>query len=312
MKWVAFFLLFLTLAAGCVLEDKPVIPEDGGVEAGVCRLCPLDMPVCNDDFDCVECTAEQDAYCKDDTPVCKTDVFDCVQCNASSDCNDPDAARCNTETNACEGCQGESDCIGIDGLSICEVGTCVECTPGTEAITCPNGDSCNPITNECSGIQEGSRLTCQLCVSDRDCGEEGNRCVLMTYQDAPYPDAQTGFCLKTFSSGDPCERPYLVPLLGRESLSGPPEANFCGIDEVNVTCPAVLALLNDVQCPTGDNEECPESGLCRDFAGGVAEDRCTYRCGLPAQCPAAEPANTCGSPGAGGAGGSGGYVYCGG
>jgi hypothetical protein len=303
------------------------------------------MPVCNDDFQCVECTAEQDAYCQDETPVCKTDAFDCVQCNASSECDDPDAARCNTETNACEGCQGESDCIGIDGLSICEAGTCVECNansdcndPGaarcntetnvcegcqgesdcigidglSEAITCPNGDSCNPITNECSGIQEGSRLTCQLCVSDRDCGEDGNRCVLMTYQDAPYPDAQTGFCLKTFSSGDPCERPYLVPLLGRESLSGPPEANFCGIDEANVTCPAVLALLNDVRCPTGDNEECPESGLCRDFAGGVAEDRCTYRCGLPAQCPAAEPANTCGSPGAGGAGGDGGYDYCGG
>jgi hypothetical protein len=356
MKWVAFFLLFLTLAAGCVLEDKPVIPEDGGVEAGVCGICPLNRPICNDDFQCVECTADDAGFCRGDTPVCKTDAFNCVQCNASSDCNDPDAARCNTETNACERCQGESDCIGIDGLprceagtcvecnansdcndpgaarcntetnacercqgesdcigidglSICEVGTCVECTPGTEAITCPNGDSCNPITNECSGIQEGSRLTCQLCVSDRDCGEDGNRCVLMTYQDAPYPDAQTGFCLKTFSSGDPCERPYLVPLLGRESLSGPPEANFCGIDEVNVTCPAVLAFLSNVECLSGEDSECPESGLCEDFVDGVAEDRCTYLCTDADQCKDPPVAgSTCGV----GSGGSGGYDYCGG
>jgi hypothetical protein len=121
----------------------------------------------------------------------------------------------------------------------------------------------------------------------------------MTYQGVPFPDMQTGFCLKTFSEGDPCERPYLVPLEDRESLSGPPSANYCGIIEATVTCPAVFALLNDVTCPTGEDDECPTGGLCRDFAGGLAENRCTYLCGLPAQCPAEEPANTCSSSGPG-------------
>jgi hypothetical protein len=128
----------------------------------------------------------------------------------------------------------------------------------------------------------------------------------MTYQGVPFPDEERGFCLKTFAEGDPCEQPYFVPLLGRVSLSGPPAANYCGINEETVTCPAVFALLNNVQCPGGEDDECPESGLCRDFAGGLAEDRCTYSCELPAQCPAGEPANTCGASGAGS------DKYCGG
>ena len=59
MRSLAFFLAILTLAPGCVLEDKPVIPEDGGVEAGPCGVCEFATPVCNDELQCVECTAEQ-------------------------------------------------------------------------------------------------------------------------------------------------------------------------------------------------------------------------------------------------------------
>jgi len=284
MRWLACFLGLLILAAGCVLEDKPVIPADGGVEAGMCGLCPVDTPICNDDFECVEC-------------------------DTSSDCSDPDAARCNPERSKCEACQGEPDCTGIDGLPRCEAGTCVECTPGTEEADC-GGTSCNPRTLTCTETTLASRETCQTCVSDSDCKEAGNRCVAMTYQGAPYPDMLTGFCLKTFTVGDPCERPYLVPLLGRESLSGPPEANFCGINEANVTCPAVLALLNNVECLSGEDSECPESGLCRDFVDGLAEDRCTYLCSDADECKKPPVAgSSCGSSGSGGAGGG---DYCGG
>jgi hypothetical protein len=329
MKSLAFFLAVLTLAAGCVLEDKPVIPADGGVEAGPCGVCELETPICNDDLQCVECTAESNSLClekmlvcKTDAfecvecnassdcnlekmLVCKTDAFECVECNASSDCNDPAAAGCNTELNECEECQSEADCIGIEGRLVCDDGTCVECTPATEGVDCGE-TSCDPLTRECTETTVGSRETCETCVSDSECKEAGNRCVAMMYQGAPFPDLRTGFCLKTFSEGDPCEQPYFVPLLGRVSLSGPPAANYCGIDEEAVTCPAVLALLNNVECPTGEDDKCPTGGLCRDFAGGLAEDRCTYSCGLPAQCPAEEPANTCGSSG------SGSDDYCGG
>ena len=305
MRSLAFFLAILTLATGCVLEDKPVIPEDGGVEAGPCGVCEFATPVCNDDLQCVECTAEQDSFCTNQSLVCKTGAFECVECNASSDCNEPSASRCDPEQNECGGCESEADCIGIEGRPVCEDRTCVQCTPATEDVDC-DGKSCDPLTRECTETTLASRETCETCVSDSECKEVGNRCVAMTYQGLPFPDALTGFCLKTFSEGDPCTQPYLVPILEQESLSGPPTANYCGVNEETVTCPAVLALLNNDECPSGEDSECPTGGLCRDFAGGVAEDRCTYLCELPAQCPAGEPANTCGSSG------SGGDDYCGG
>ena len=307
MMRLAFFLAVLTLAAGCVLEDKPIIPDDGGIEAGPCGICAFETPVCNvDDLQCVECTAEDDGFCAGKPLVCKTDTFECVECIASSDCNDADAARCDTDLNECDACQGDGDCTGIAGLLRCGEGVCVECTPDTETDDC-GGKSCAPATFACTETMLASRETCQTCVSDSDCKEAGNRCIAMTYQGAPFPNTQTGFCLKTFTMGDPCEQPYFVPLLGQESLSGPPAANFCGIDEANVTCPAVLALLNNVECLSGEDSECPESGLCRDFVGGLAEDRCTYLCSDADECKKPPVAgSTCGSSG------SGSDDYCGG
>jgi hypothetical protein len=306
MRLLAFFLVVLTLAAGCVLEDKPVIPEDGGVEAGPCGICELETPVCNDDLQCVACTADLDDFCTEMALVCKTGAFVCVACNANSDCNDAAAARCDTVQNECAGCEGEADCIGIEGRPLCDDGVCVECTPATEGVDC-DGNSCDPATFMCTKRPLASRETCETCVSDSECKEAGNRCVAMTYQGASFPNGQTGFCLKTFAEGDPCERPYLVPLPGRESLSGPPAANYCGIDEANVTCRAVLALLKNVGCPMGADSECPESGLCRDFVDGIAEDRCTYLCGDADECKKPPVAgSTCGSSG------SGSSEYCGG
>ena len=299
MRVLAFFVVFLTLATGCVLEDKAVIPEDGGVEAGMCGICDVETPACNDDLDCVECTGMDDDYCTDRMLVCKTGAFECVDCNTSAECTDADAAHCNAGTNECGGCQSDTDCNGIDGLPRCEADTdtCVQCTPATEGPDCL-GKSCNPETFTCTGTAVGSVDTCEECVSDSECGEADNRCVAMEYQDEPYPDSQTGFCLKTFSVGDPCRQPYFVPLLARESLSGPPAANYCGIDEANVTCPAVLALLNNVECRSGEDGECTESGLCRYFKDGVAENRCTYLCGDAVECKEPPVAgSTCGSSG---------------
>jgi len=282
-----------------VLEDKPVDPgSDGGIDAGMCDPpCTDATPVCNANTECVECTADDRGYCAKNMLVCKIETSECVECVASSDCNDPGASRCDTSLNQCDACESNEDCMGIEGLSVCDAGTCVQCTPATEPEKC-SGTSCDPATLTCTETILASRETCQRCVSDSECKEAGNRCVAMTYQDKPYPDARTGFCLKTFTMGDPCQQPYFVPLLGRESLSGPPVANFCGIDEANVTCLAVLALLNNVECLSGDDSECPESGLCRDFIDGLAENRCTYRCDDPLQCKKPPVAgSTCGDSG---------------
>jgi len=287
---LAFFLAVLTLAAGCVLEDKPIIPDDGGVEAGPCGICEFETPVCNvDSLQCVECTDEDEGFCAGKPLVCKTDTFECVECNTSSDCNDADAARCNTELNECDACQSDGDCTGIAGLPRCGEGVCVACTPSTEA-------------DDCADL--ASRETCQTCVSDSECKEAGNRCVAMTYQGDPYPDALTGFCLKTTEGG--CERPFAITLADRTSLSGPPAASYCGINETLATCPAVKALLDDVQCTGGMVSECPQpTGLCEQV--GDLENRCTYPCSDVVECKDPPvPGSTCGSSG------SGSDDYCGG
>jgi hypothetical protein len=324
MRCLAFFLGVLTLAGGCVLEDKPVIPEDGGVEAGMCGLCDFETPICNEDtLECVQCTPENDDLCIGSTPICDPKEFICVGCLADADCTAVDAAKCDLGTKMCEPCDSAAQCNDVDGLpgenNACRAdGVCVECTPETEAATCPVDKSCNPRTFECTGKEPGSLETCEDCVSDSECGADGvpseqHRCVPMFYPaDERFPDGETGSCLKTTDGG--CERPYSTTLRNRQSLSGTPLSNYCGIREDLATCRAVRALELDDQC--GDPADCPERGLCEQV--GDLLNRCTYRCDAPRQClPVGNPDNpnpgsTCGSSGSGGSGGSGGEKYCGG
>jgi hypothetical protein len=305
----------LTLAAACVLEDKPV-GIDGGVEAGPCGICPTTKPVCNDDLQCVECTADDDDYCEESGLLCNPGEFTCVECVGNSDCTAADAARCDTETHECVECDSHAQCSGIDGLpddgNACDDGLCVDCTAETESTTCVNDKSCNPETGQCTNTTVGSRDVCETCVADSECGDDGapseaHRCVEMSYQGERFPDDDTGFCLKTTEGG--CERPYAITLSDRPSLSEPSvERDYCGINENLATCPAVRALEHDQQCPDGRDDECPPSGVCREV--GSLPKRCTYPCASLIEClpdnPPGRPGSTCGSSA------SGGEDYCGG
>ncbi|NNK41230.1 MAG: hypothetical protein HKP46_01110 [Myxococcales bacterium] len=201
---------------------------------------------------------------------------------------------------------------GLPGiLNACnDEGVCVDCTPDSEAETCPSFRACNPRTEECTDVPIGRLEVCEQCVSDSQCGEDGvpspaHRCVPMFYEtmDNRFPDGDTGFCLKSTDGG--CVRPYSVTLFDRPSLSDPAgQGDYCGVDEEIVTCPAVRDLLADTECPDGSDDECATGGICRDV--GSLPDRCTYLCVIPAQCPAGSPADTCGSSGGGG------DDYCGG
>jgi len=313
MKRFAFLLWLFTLAAGCIVEDRPITPpDDGGVDAGPCGTCPVDKPVCTSALECVQCTAEDDDYCTAQGQLCDLGSSSCAQCLGDSDCTDPNAAQCDNAV--CVPCTEQGHCEGIEGIgaaeSACDDGVCVDCTPETEGNTCIDETACNPVTNECTTVRIGSLDVCEECVADSQCGEDGaasdaHRCVPMYYEmvDNRFPDSDTGFCLKTTTGG--CVRPYSVTLFDRPSLSDlAGQTNFCGVDEDIVTCPAVRALLGDAECPGGSDDECEIGGICRDV--GSLQDRCTYLCGLPAQCPGDPPADTCGSSG------SGGDDYCGG
>lgn len=319
MRGVACFLGLMALSAGCVLENQPI--EDAGTggtggitgDAGLCGGCPDNKPVCTEALQCVECTSDQDDYCTEQALICNAETSTCVECLGDADCTTQDAARCDLELFECVPCNDNGQCTDIEGLpndtNVCDEGECVDCTPALEAESCVDGKSCNPLTRRCTDTDVSSLGVCEACVADSECGDNGvpsdeYRCVPMFYEGTRFPDDNSGFCLKTTDSG--CEQPFSITLAARPSLSDPAaDADYCGINENLATCPAVDALLQNQRCPNGTQEECPQpSGLCERV--GNLENRCTYRCGLPVQCPADPPADTCGSSG------SSSEDYCGG
>ncbi|MGB5811812.1 MAG: hypothetical protein WBG86_14840 [Polyangiales bacterium] len=311
MQRFAFLLSILCITGGCVLEDKPVDPDGGiGGTGGAnrnCDNCTGNTPACDEDTDtCVQCTADDTRACTGDTPACDANANVCVGCVTTTDCTQPSAPRCDTENDVCIECQSPADCDHIPDAPICDEGTCVQCTPENEATDC-EGNSCNPTTLTCTSTAIASLETCEACVSDTECAETGNRCVAMEYQGDPFPDSQTGFCLKTTEGG--CEQPFSITLADGVSFSGPPVEDYCGINTDLATCPAVHALVDNQRCNGGQDEECPQpSGLCREV--GNLQDRCTYPCESVVECledqPAGRPGSECGTSG------SSSKDYCGG
>jgi hypothetical protein len=312
MKWLLVFLVPLSLATACVVEDKPVNGGTGGAGGmggmggepmDECGGCSGDLPVCDTStLDCVECLPGMEEACDDTAPVCDPTRKVCL-CNEDTDCDTPELARCNAITEECAPCESDDDCDDLpdlpDDKNICNDGTCLDCTPDTESEACKNDVSCNPATNECTETEVGSLGVCDACVADSECGDvnkdpsDDHRCVPMFYPSEPirFPDRERGFCLVAIAGG--CEQPYSIRLEGRTSLTGAPPDDYCGIDESLTTCPAVADLLENRRCDSGEDTECFQpGGICRRV--GVLINRCTYACGLAAQCPADAPANTCG------------------
>ena len=139
----------------------------------------------------------------------------------------------------------------------------------------------------------GNQATCETCASDVDCTDPDYRCVEMSYKSLPYPNAETGFCLKIaflLSEGPPpvydCDTPYLTVLVNRSSLSGGPVKSYCGIREDLTTCAAVRAHADAWPCAGVGDDACPDGGFCdwvRTESDGWIE-LCTYACDQASQC----------------------------
>ena len=258
MRCILILLALLTGAAGCVVEDRPVTPSDGGPDGSACSTtCMGDTPVCDEGSGiCVECTvAREDELCDGTTPFCSPDG-ECVACVDDSACTAVDAAKCDLELYACVSCDDDRQCDDAEGFpgtaNACADGVCVDCTPESEATSCPGdprGFSCDPTTNTCTTTEVGSRSVCETCIADSECGDEegmpsdDHRCVEMFYpnMETRFPDEETGFCLKIFAPGG-CDQPYAIQISERPSLSDETLRDYCGINEVLATCPAVRAL----------------------------------------------------------------------
>ena len=227
---------------------------------------------------CDNCTG----HCKDGT--------ECVACLDHSHCTEPDAAKCDPDTNECVACNpadadAATQCAGVAEGSICDAGTCVECTLGDES-ACTGQTTCNLLTNECVDIAPGDVGNCEPCSNDLQCPTD-HRCISMDFKGSFH-----GFyCLKEFPPA--CSRPFQFPLNGKTSISNAAPANYCGIDGDLATCEAVVARINAWVCsgtdgmcgPDGQPEVAVPGAICRDFAGGLAENQCTYECAGVTQCP---------------------------
>lgn len=265
-------------------------PRDGGEDAaardaGACAACDAGRCV---DGGCVECTAEtEDTDCDVDAPRCNEATGICVACIANEDCSNATRPLC--VDFACRGCEPGPECAAFDASRPVCLGTgeCVECT-----VSEPDACGGNPCTtaNRCSAYVAGTRRACESCDTDASCADAEHYCVPMQYAGVDRPG---GYCLEAVSAG--CEQPFSIATPVRATLSEVTGLTFCGINETLATCEAVRALLDNQPCPDGNDDECPESGLCRTV--GVLPDRCTYRCSNPEQCmdPTESPGrSTCG------------------
>jgi hypothetical protein len=214
-----------------------------------------------------------------------------VECLVPADCDTATASRCDAGT--CVECETNDDCDHIAGKGVCDGGECVQCTTADE--TACAGKSCNPATNACTNTNVGSVGTCKPCIADSECtggnmADPNSRCVPMEFDGTP---RQGGFCLRRVAKT--CAKPFQTPIT-TASLSGAASEQYCGIDQENVRCEAVLDLIGDADCSGGLDTSCGcardtngactgpgEGGLCETV--GVNANKCTYACGATAQCP---------------------------
>jgi hypothetical protein len=229
-------------------------------------------------------------------------------CLNHSHCTEPGAAKCDPASNECVPCDPDdadvaTQCAGIAGEAICDAGTCVECTLGDQS-ACTAPQTCDLVAKECVDTAPGDVGNCEPCTNDVQCAAD-HKCVPMEY---PLGTDLGYFCLKSNSGG--CAKPYGVTVT-KPSISGEPDAGYCGVSQNLTTCPAVRTLEQDWRCTGTDGKCCSGSApldgancaaqapevdvpgaLCRQV-GSLIGDRCTYACGQVSHCLELDPGDTC-------------------
>lgn len=81
-----------------------------------------------------------------------------------------------------------------------------------------------------------------------------------------------------------CSQPYEAGAINRESVSGAPATNYCGLAEEFTTCAAIKDLTDGKVC-SSDNDCGSGSGEGRcETVNFSADTKCTYSCTGNAQC----------------------------
>lgn len=147
--------------------------------------CKAPLPTCDTaSYSCVECAATTDCT-NGAKPLCDKAAAKCVACLKQSDCTDPTASTCTG--GACTACTVDADCSNIAGKSVCDAGTCVQCTAKKFAACGLDSGTplvCDSAKRSCSTNKQQSAGLCQTCVTDAQC-KAGQTCVLDKFGSPP-------------------------------------------------------------------------------------------------------------------------------
>ena len=290
----------LALAGGCgssVCEENPDVCAAGG--AGATSTTTTTAPVTGSGSTSSGngSTGTGGALpcggCSGSTPLCDEDKDMCVACLADANCDSASAAHC--DGGSCVACTASTECTHLAGTKVCDVGTCVECALGDES-ACSGATTCDLVAKTCSGAASDSLQNCNACTNDVQC-VSGHRCISMDFNGG----AHGQYCLK--EAMPTCDQPFST-FINKPSISGAAAVNYCGVEEDNATCEAVLALVNNWRC-SGTDGMCSPDGIAPEVATpgavcrqvGAVSNRCTYECGAAIECIESGPGATCaGSP----------------
>jgi Cys-rich repeat protein len=264
---------------------------------GTCSICsedaqcslfagpPSNTPACKSGFGCVECTESTDCTDTPATPVCKlaagggtAAINTCVQCVDNAGCSaNPAAPLC--QNNQCVPCSVDADCNDVNDsngnlpggaeLSVCDAGTCVECT-GVKRDNC-GVNVCNSLTKVCEDARPArSAALCDPCVSDFECAEDA-RCVQQTSG-----GTSIGFFCVPLPTGTPASCNPRRPFAGAtqlNTLDTPGLTSVCTLRQT--TCPGLDDRTEDCDLDTNCGAPNVADGLCVEFGGGNV---CTIPC----------------------------------
>jgi hypothetical protein len=277
---------------------------DGGDagDAGACAsACDGDTPVCDPSTGgCVECLRAEDC---DDGDLC-SDAHTCIECTRNEHCDDPSASHCNTSTNRCEGCLSEAHCAHLEATPECDERTnrCGACTDDTEAERCGTF-SCSRADLVCTTTQRGSRLACQACQADSECGSNF-RCVEQFFGQGASRVSLGSFCFfRKGGVGCAAEEE------GRRPYSE--EVDTRSVDRVQdvyclpITSCAAIVDATDWNGAGGGAKSCENENVCgvanlsdgHCLASGPGMGKCSYLCINEYQCPGIGFVHCSGAPG---------------
>lgn len=297
------------VAVGTCMEDGCEFGLLCNENTGVCEGCKIDVE-CGGNAVCTDlgrCECVDGAHVCDGVCVLNTDPLTCgnsctpcyapfngtATCEASTcgfTCEEPLKVQgdrcvscfsndeCDAETPSCENglclpCDADGECSAHEDLPYCVGGSCVECKSSEDC----GGNLCDNTTGTCTQFSAGSVGTCGECVSSVECVPD-HECVSMTFEGAPYGS----YCLQKKETE--CPSPFVVELT-RQPVEGGNASTFCGIQESNVTCEAVLDF--GALCPTGQDSECGKDGVNDGRCEPVGFDAilmCTFPCTTSTEC----------------------------